>query len=95
MKLLPLSLLVLAIAGGIAPAAVAGQRVMVVEGQKARPDPKVPLEHYVTRSSTRDEAIANAYKSGAYGLKEIGDHFGLHYSRVSRIIANQRKKIES
>lgn len=50
-----------------------------------------PLEHYVTRSSTRDEAIANAYNSGAYGLKEIGDHFGLHYSRVSRIIASQRK----
>ena len=54
-----------------------------------------PLEHYATRSETRDEAIANAYNSGAYGMKEIGDHFGLHYSRVSRIIANQRKAKES
>ncbi len=24
-------------------------------------------------------------------MKEIGEHFGLHYSRVSRIIRNQRK----
>jgi REP element-mobilizing transposase RayT len=53
------------------------------------------LEHYAARSNTRDEAIVNAYNSGAYGMKEIGDHFGLHYSRVSRIIANQRKEKES
>lgn len=54
-----------------------------------------PLEHYAARSKTRNEAIVNAYNSGAYGMKEIGDHFGLHYSRVSRIIANQRKEKES
>jgi len=28
-----------------------------------------------------------AYKSGGYTLKEIGEYFGLHYSRVSRIVA--------
>ena len=27
---------------------------------------------------------------GAYGMKEIGDHFGLPYSRVSRILAELR-----
>lgn len=27
-----------------------------------------------------------AYASGGYGMKQIGEHFGLHYSRVSRII---------
>lgn len=27
-----------------------------------------------------------AYASGGYGMKRIGEHFGLHYSRVSRII---------
>ncbi|MBU0621769.1 MAG: transposase [Gammaproteobacteria bacterium] len=53
-----------------------------------------PLEHYAECGGTRDEAIVNAYDSGAYGLKEIGDHFGLHYSRVSRIIASQRKAKE-
>ncbi len=54
-----------------------------------------PLEHYAASGSERDEAIINAYNSGAYGMKEIGDHFGLHYSRVSRIIASQRKAKES
>ncbi|GAB1233764.1 hypothetical protein UT5_01570 [Ferrigenium sp. UT5] len=53
------------------------------------------LEHYAAKGSSRDEAIANAYNSGAYSMKEIGNHFGLHYSRVSRIIAHQRKVKES
>jgi len=39
----------------------------------------------------RDTAIAQAYASGGYGLKEIGDHFGLHYSRISRIVKQQRQ----
>lgn len=49
-----------------------------------------PIDHYVTGSNNRNEAIALAYESGGYGLKEIGEHFGLHYSRVSRIIGQQR-----
>ena len=44
-----------------------------------------PLEY-----SDRNEAIAQAYASGGYGMKAIGDHFGLHYSRVSRILAERR-----
>lgn len=53
-----------------------------------------PLEYYAARSRDRDEAIVKAHSSGAYGMKEIGDHFGLHYSRVSRIISKQRKPKE-
>ena len=49
-----------------------------------------PLAHYAARRNNRDEAIALAYDSGGYGMKEIGEHFGLHYSRVSRIIGCQR-----
>ena len=49
------------------------------------------LEHYAARSGDRDKAIALAYDSGGYGMKEIGEHFGLHYSRVSRIVSGQRK----
>lgn len=49
------------------------------------------LEHYAAQGGERDKAIALAYDSGGYGMKEIGEHFGLHYSRVSRIILNQRK----
>lgn len=50
-----------------------------------------PLEHYAQKHADRDEAIEQAYASGGYGMKEIGDHFGLHYSRVSRILANRAK----
>jgi hypothetical protein len=53
-----------------------------------RPPPK-PLAQIV-REHGRDEAILDAYTSRAYSLKEIGDHFGLHYSRVSRIVKQQR-----
>jgi putative transposase len=38
----------------------------------------------------RDEAILRAYASGGYSLKEIGDHFDLHYSRISRIVKKRR-----
>ena len=51
-----------------------------------------PLAHYAARSgNNRDKAIAQAYDCGGYGMKEIGEHFGLHYSRVSRIVSGQRK----
>ncbi|MFW2440137.1 MAG: REP-associated tyrosine transposase [Arenicellales bacterium] len=45
-----------------------------------------PLMHYEKRYEDRDEAIFNSYKSGGYSMKEIGDYFGLHYSRISRIL---------
>ena len=48
-----------------------------------------PLAHYAARSGNRDDAITLAYRSGGYGMKEIGEHFELHYSRVSRIISGQ------
>jgi len=45
-----------------------------------------PLAEYVSLYPDRDQAIAAAYASGGYTLKEIGDHFGLHYARISRIV---------
>lgn len=33
-----------------------------------------------------------SYPSGAYTLKEIADHFGLHRSGVSRIVRHARCK---
>lgn len=52
---------------------------------KAR-DPARPLAHYARSHPDRDSAIAAAYASGGYTLKDIGDYFGLHYSRVSRVV---------
>lgn len=45
-----------------------------------------PLTHYEKQSSSRNEALKLSYASGGYSMKELGDYFGLHYSRVSRIV---------
>jgi hypothetical protein len=52
-----------------------------------RRPPAMPLVYYADKYRDRNDAIRNAYDSGDYGLKAIGEHFGLHYSRVSRIVA--------
>jgi len=52
-----------------------------------RRKPAKSLEYYAQKYRDRDDAIVTAYRSGGYSLKAIGDHFGLHYSRVSRIVA--------
>lgn len=48
--------------------------------------PAKPLEHYARAHRNRNEAISAAYLSGGYSMKAIGEHFGLHYSMVSRIV---------
>jgi hypothetical protein len=52
---------------------------------KARP-PAKPLPEYARQHPQRDRAIAAAYASGGYTMQDIGDYFGLHYSRVSKIV---------
>lgn len=59
-------------------------------GQK-RVLPK-PLDFFVNKTESRDEAIVAAYASGGYSFKEIGEYFGLHYSRISRIVAKAKGK---
>ena len=44
-------------------------------------------------SDNRDEGICRSYNSGMYSMKEIGKHFGLHYSRISRIIKQHYDQI--
>ena len=50
-----------------------------------------PLVEYQALFSNRDEAMRQAYSSGAYAMAEIGQHFGVHYMTVSRAA----KKFES
>ena len=45
-----------------------------------------PLAWYFYQHKDRDVAIFEAFRSGTYSMREIGDHAGLHYSTVSRII---------
>jgi len=51
-----------------------------------------PLEDIVRSSPDRNAAIRAAHASGGYSMREIGDCFGLHYSRVSRIVRGARGK---
>lgn len=62
----------------------------IPSGQR-RAAPKA-LAYYESSGVDRNDAIAKAYASGGYSMKEIGDYFGLHYSRISRIIGEAKGK---
>lgn len=51
--------------------------------------PAHSLEQIARQSADRDQAIAEAYRSGAYTLTEIARHFGIHLSTASRIARRQ------
>jgi hypothetical protein len=53
-----------------------------VPASQRRPVPKA-LGDYEASSHDRNTAITNAYRGGGCTLKQIGNHFGLHYSTVS------------
>jgi putative transposase len=46
-----------------------------------------PLEYYRSTYPERNLAMAKAYATGAYTMKEIGDFFGVHYMTVSRALS--------
>lgn len=50
------------------------------------------LSDYDEKSKNRNMAICKAYASGGYSMKQVGEYFGLHYSRVSRIISEANNK---
>ena len=50
------------------------------------------LDYYAKHASNRNEAMITAYAGGGYSMKQIGDYFGLHYSRVSRVINHGNAK---
>ena len=71
-----------------------GRDLREVPQSKVRPRVQ-PLATYVRAHPERNRAIAEAYASGGYTMQEIGDYFGLHYSRVSKIVraeAQERRK---
>jgi hypothetical protein len=63
----------------------AGRDLRGVPQAKARP-PEKSLADYARKHPQRDRAIAAAHASGRYTMRDIGDYFGLHYSRVSKIV---------
>jgi putative transposase len=52
---------------------------------KCRPPAKA-LAAYAREHLRRNDAIVAAYRSGNYTLRDIGDYFSLHYSRISKIV---------
>lgn len=50
------------------------------------------LAWYEKQAETRDEGIKLSYDSGGYSMKEIGEYYKLHYSRISRIIKTAKGK---
>ena len=44
------------------------------------------LANYQKRYAGRNEAMAQAYQSGAYTMAAIAEHFGVHYMTVSRAV---------
>jgi len=43
-----------------------------------------PLAHFIAMTGDRRAAMAHAYATRGYSLKQIADAFGVHYSTVSR-----------
>jgi REP element-mobilizing transposase RayT len=62
-----------------------------VPSSQRRPPP-LDLSHYRRQNSNRNSAIYEAYRSGGYTMKELGEYFGLHYATVSGIIRNHKSK---
>jgi hypothetical protein len=60
--------------------------------RKQRRTPALPLREIEPQSSSRDDAILKMYKTQQYTLKKTGDYFGLHYSRISRIVAQGKTR---
>jgi REP element-mobilizing transposase RayT len=46
----------------------------------------LPLAEYAKKYADRNEAMAQAYKSGAYTMAQIAVCFGVHYMTVSRAV---------
>ncbi|MBQ0721376.1 MAG: transposase [Gammaproteobacteria bacterium] len=45
-----------------------------------------PITYYQKKYKNNNEAITQAYLTGAFTMKELGEHFGKHYTTISRII---------
>ncbi|QDQ29219.1 addiction module toxin RelE [Chitinimonas arctica] len=50
-----------------------------------------PVGWYAIMYPERNTAIFEAYQSGGYTLQDVAEHFGLHYTTVSRIVSKYVK----
>ena len=59
--------------------------------EAARPDLSLLFAETYSKEG-RNKAIYAAHVIHGYTLKEIGDHVGLHYASISRIIVNEGRQ---
>lgn len=50
------------------------------------------LQDIMNKNPDRNTGILEAYQTGQFSMKEVGLQFGLHYSRVSRIVNGAQRK---
>jgi putative transposase len=50
----------------------------------------LPLAEYQAQTVDKHQAIYNAQRCGGYTQKQIGEHFGLHYSQISRLVVKYK-----
>jgi len=50
------------------------------------------LQEIMNKNPDRNTGILEAYQTGQFSMKEVGLQFGLHYSRVSRIVNSRLRK---
>jgi len=50
------------------------------------------LQEIMDKNPDRNTGILEAYQTGQFSMKEVGLQFGLHYSRVSRIVNSAQRK---
>jgi putative transposase len=54
-----------------------------------------PIEHYRCTYADRRSAMAAAFASGDYSMREIADAFGVHYTTVSRSVRQVRESSDA
>lgn len=67
-------------------ARVAGDRSLRDVPRRQTRAPAKSLDWYGKRYRDRNAAIAQAYLSGHYTLEQVGEHFGVSYATVSRVV---------
>jgi REP element-mobilizing transposase RayT len=58
--------------------------------RQRRAQPK-PLDEYVSRYPDRDRALAEAYRTGAYSMQILAEHFGISRMTASRPVRNNER----
>jgi REP element-mobilizing transposase RayT len=61
--------------------------------KRERYAPRPSLADLFGKSETEAERVVEAYTCYRYTLKEIGDHLGIHYATVSRIIKQSKSGV--